>query len=448
MKITNPFTEVTSELAETPETELAGIFALAKERARQWAALGVAGRVAALKVVSDQIEKRGEELARSISTEMGKPIKLSRGEVKRTLEEFRYSLEHAVEWLGNEAAPHGYVRFDPLGVFAVISPWNYPLMLPLRGIVPALISGNTVIFKPSELSPYTAKLLMEIFEGALSPCPILAVYGDKALGAAVVDLPVAGVAFTGSTVVGQRIAEASAKTLKRLVLELGGLDAAIVFADADVETAAKSIVGFNTGNSGQVCNGVKRAIVAKSVCEKFALAAVEAAKALALGDPLSEQTALGPLVSLTQLERVTSFVEDARSKGARILTGGKRPVNQLSKGFFFEPTVLIDVPETALMLQEEPFGPVLPIIPFNTEEEALTLANSTSYGLTASVWTNDTLRAERLAGLLDVGSVSINSHLPGGPGAPWGGTKLSGVGRAKTREGMREFTNTKFVRLP
>ena len=445
MKLTNPFTEETSELAETPLTELASIFTLAEERFRQWAGLRVEGRVAALKLVSDRIEKRGEELAQSISVEMGKPIKLSRGEVKRTLDEFRYSLEHAAEWLGNESAPHGYVRFDPLGVIAVISPWNYPLMLPLRGIVPALLSGNGVIFKPSELSPHTAKLLMEIFERALSPCPILVVYGGKAHGAALVDLPVAGIAFTGSTAVGQRIAEASAKTLKRMVLELGGLDAAIVFEDADVEAAARSIVGFNTGNSGQVCNGVKRAIVAKSVCEKFVRAAVKAAETLLLGDPLSEQTELGPLVSQSQLERVTSFVEDAESKGAKILTGGKRPS---IKGYFFEPTVLVDVPVTARLLHEEPFGPVLPILSFNTEEEALNLANSTNYGLTASLWTSDISKAERLAGLLNVGSVSINSHLPGGPGAPWGGTKLSGQGRAKTREGMREYTNTKFVRLP
>lgn len=445
MKCVNPSTEEVTEFSDTPAAELPALYAKARERARTWARLSVGERIKALVPVTDGIEQQKEELARLIAAEMGKPIRLSRVEVDRTLEEFRYTLKRGAEWLAKEEAPHGYVRFDPLGVVAVISPWNFPLMLPLRGVVPALVAGNTVLLKPSELSLKTAKAFVSIFEKQIPDCPLFAAYGDKPLGAAVVELPVQVVAFTGSTDTGRKIAAASAGTLKRLVLELGGLDAGLVLDDADIPSAAKDLIRFNTANSGQVCSAVKRVYVSKAQYAAFVERAVEAAKALVVGDPLDEKTDLGPLVSETQLKRVQSFVDDARERGAKILCGGKRAAR---KGFFFEPTVIVDVPKDARLLSEEPFGPVLPILPFDGDAQAVELANSTQYGLTASVWSGDPARAEALAALIDVGSVSINAHIAPGPGAPWGGTKQSGFGRAKTKEGLREFTNTKFVRLP
>ena len=376
---------------------------------------------------------------------MGKPIRLARIEVERTIAEFSYSLQHAAAWLAQEPAPQGYVRYDPLGVVAVISPWNFPLMLPLRGIVPALLAGNTVLFKPSELTPRTAAAFVTCFTKHLAPCPLIPIYGDKPLGAALVNLPVSAVAFTGSTIVGKKIAASAANSLKHLSLELGGLDAAIVLDDAEISTAAVGIVKGNTANSGQVCSAAKRAFVLRSQFESFVAQAVKACQALRLGDPLDENTDIGPLVSEIQLQRVQSFVDDLVARGGKILCGGKRAPR---KGFFFEPTIAIDIPKGARILSEEPFGPILPIVSVASVDEAVERANETDYGLTASIWTGNLSLAESLAGRLQVGSVSINAHVPGGPGTPWGGAKQSGLGRAKTKEGLREFTNVKFVRLP
>jgi acyl-CoA reductase-like NAD-dependent aldehyde dehydrogenase len=435
LKVTNPFTGEVYEVQEA--TDVGRLFEDARERFARWRDEPVAQRVQTLKQALDVFSSRRDEMATSISQEMGKPIALAKAEIERAIEEWRYMLDNAESFLEPEKVDSVEIHFAPLGVVAVISPWNFPVLLPLRGIVPALLAGNAVLFKPSEFSPGTAIRVAEI----LSECaPLVPVVGGKDVGAQVVELPVAAIVFTGSTSVGKAIASKASHSMKRVLLELGGLDAAIVLADADVSPAAREIVRANARNSGQVCNAVKRVLVHESIYEKFVTEACEASRALVYGDPLYPSTDVGPLVSKPQLDRVKSFLDDAVAKGAKTFS-----VPVPSRGFFFPQTILTHVPSDARLLHEEPFGPLLPIVPFSSEEQAIQIANDTRFGLTASVWTVDSSKAKKIAARLDVGMVRHNSHAAMHSGIPWGGCKESGIGRMKTKEGLREFANVKVV---
>jgi acyl-CoA reductase-like NAD-dependent aldehyde dehydrogenase len=413
----------------------------AYERAAQaagaWRRLSVLQRVAALQRVHQQVAARSEEFARGLSSEMGKPISAARIEVQRALEEWQYLQDHAPAFLEPEPFEGGEVQFAPLGVVAVISPWNFPVLLPLRAIVPALLAGNGAVFKPSELTLTTGALIGSVFGDDL---PVCTVAGGKELGAAVVRTPVAAVAFTGSTAVGKAIARESATTLKRLVLELGGLDAAIVLADADLETTAHEVVRANVRNAGQVCNAVKRVFVHQRVHDQFVQHLTAASRRVVYGNPADERTEVGPIVSQAQWERVRGFLDDAVQCGAQVV----QVAGELSAPFFPQ-TILTQVPCSARLLSEEPFGPLLPVVSFTEEDEVVRRANETRFGLTASVWTHDGAAFRRIAAQLEVGMVRHNTHSALGPGIPWGGCKESGVGRMKTKEGLREFTNVRVV---
>lgn len=435
MQVTNPYTLESYEVPET--TDLLGVFDRASKAYSTWRDVSVSERVARLQIALASLVARRDSVVTLMAEEMGKPISQGRLEFERTLEEWSYMLSHAERFLEPEVVAGARVVFDPLGVVAVVSPWNFPLLLPLRGVIPALLSGNAVICKPSELSPRVGIVLGEI----LGPqAPFFVVTGGKELGASVVALPVRAVAFTGSTAVGKAIARECSASLKRVLLELGGLDAAIVLADADIAKAAHDIVRANARNTGQVCNAVKRVLVHDSVYEQFTKKAVEFSQTLCYGDPLMETTEVGPLVSKTQYSRVTEYLADACSKGAK-----EHRVSVSPRGFLFPQTILTHVPLTAKLLHEEPFGPLLPILPFSTEEDAIRIANDTTYGLTASVWTADMGAFARISEKLEVGLVRHNTHAAMQSGIPWGGCKESGIGRMKTKEGLREFTNIKVV---
>lgn len=453
MKIINPYTEEISDFPETSISELESGFSRVSELARSWALRSVAERVALCRQVMAEISRRRDEFAVAISQDMGKPIRWCHIELDRAFAENEHLLNHAERWLSGVAssdnqtqqdpANRGHLRYDPLGVVAVISPWNFPVMIPLRGIIPALLAGNGIVFKPSELTLRSAKVLAELLVDVIPSCPIFTAYGDKDLGEAVTMLPVQLIVFTGSSATGKKIAKVAAEGLKRCVFELGGLDAAVVLADVDIEPTAKELVLRNTANSGQACSAVKRAIVDRKILPQLVAAMVKEEQQLVLGNPLDQRTDLGPLVSETQLNRVASYVNDAVSKGAKAAIGGGRPAG---KGYFFSPTILVDVPHDAKLLTEEPFGPVLPVIPFDSIDEAVKLANATPYGLMASIFTKDRQLAGQLTGQLNAGTVCINCHLPGGPGTPFGGVKESGYGRIRTEEGLHEFVNVKWVR--
>ncbi len=434
-RVTNPFTRESQEMQEASDVER--LFDDARQQFVLWSDKPVAHRVQALNQAFGAFSERRDEMAMVIAQEMGKPISLAKAEVDRVVEEWGYMLENAEAFLEPEKVNSVEIHFAPLGVVAVISPWNFPMLLPLRGIIPALLAGNAVLFKPSELSPRAGIRIAEILSQV---APLVLVVGGKDIGAKVVELPVAAIAFTGSTAVGKAIARQASNSMKRVLLELGGLDAAIVLPDADVVSAAREIVGANARNSGQVCNAVKRALVHESIYDSFVAAACEASRMLVYGDPLDPNTDVGPLVSQHQLERVKVFLDDALSKGAQAFS-----VAAPSQGFFFPQTILTHVPKEARLLHEEPFGPLLPILPFSSEEQAIEIANDTRFGLTASVWTTDVDKAKRIAARLDVGMVRINTHSVMPSGIPWGGCKESGIGRMKTKEGLREFTNVKVV---
>lgn len=432
MKVTNPYTLESYELKETINLE--DLYHQAKSELKTWSSKSVAQRVEVIKQSLDKFPS--QKIAELISQEMGKPIKQSRIEVERSIDECNYMLNNAENFLKSEKVESAEINFSPLGVIAVISPWNFPVLLPLRGIIPALLAGNTVIFKPSELSPKTGILISEIFAN----CPLFIAIGGKQLGAKLTQLPVNGIAFTGSTAVGKAIAKEASNSLKRILLELGGLDAAIVLEDADLKKSAANIVRTNARNSGQVCNSIKRVFVHKNLYSEFVREAQAESSKLIYGDPLDENTDLGPLVSEAQYKRVEMFLNDAILKGAKAST---KEIEK--KGFLFPQVILSDVPENALLLKEEPFGPLLPIMKFETEQEAIDLANNTNFGLTASVWTQDLARAKKIAKELDVGMVRHNTHAAMQSGIPWGGCKESGIGRMKTKEGLREFTNIKVI---
>lgn len=435
LKVTNPFTREVHELQEA--SDVGRLFEDAKRQFVLWRDKSVVQRVEALSRAFGLFSERSDEMATLISQEMGKPISLARVEVDRVIEEWQYMLRNAETFLEPEKVDSVEIHYAPLGVVAVISPWNFPMLLALRGIVPALLAGNAVLFKPSELSPRSGVRIAEILSKLT---PLVLVVGGKEVGAKVVDQPVAAIAFTGSTAVGKAIARQASESMKRVLLELGGLDAAVVLADADVSFAAREIVRANARNSGQVCNAVKRALVHESIYERFVTQACEAARELVYGDPLDPNTDIGPLVSEHQLERVRGFLADAVSQGAQAFS-----VPVPSQGLFFPQTLLTHVPKNARLMHEEPFGPLLPIVPFSSEEEAIEVANATRFGLTASVWTADSNKAKRIAFRLDVGMVRLNSHAAMHSGIPWGGCKESGIGRMKTKEGLREFTNVKVV---
>lgn len=435
MKVVDPYSGESAQVEEISDVE--SLFDSARCQLEAWLVKSVAERVCMLRGALEKFLIQADALARLISEEMGKPLSQAKLEIERSIEEWVYMLDNAERFLAPEVVGSAEVHFAPLGVVAVISPWNFPCLLPLRGIVPALLAGNSVLFKPSELSPRVGMCVANCMHGV---APLVVAIGGKELGAKIVSLPVAAIAFTGSTSVGKAIAREASQTMKRVVLELGGLDAAIVLSDADIQTAAQEIVRSNARNSGQVCNAVKRVLVHESVYEKFLEEALNAAQGLTYGDPLDPSTDIGPLVSEQQRDRVKGFLDDALAKGAKSYS---RSVPD--QGFFFPQTILTHLAKDSRLLFEEPFGPLLPILPFSAEQEAVQVANNTRFGLTASVWTRDASAMKRIAGKLDVGMVRHNSHTAMSSGIPWGGCKESGIGRMKTKEGLREFTNVKVI---
>jgi len=443
MNVTNPATEEIRQIVETPLQEIPSIVAESRSAAPAWRAVDVKKRAQIVAQIAPILVANADTLANLITLDMGKPLRFAKKEVLSMADKVQYLCEQAPGWLGDEPCGEGIIRFDPLGVFAVISPWNYPVYTALTGVVHALLAGNTVIFKPSEYTLSTGIELNKLIRGILELAGgvFLSVIGGKEHGKALLQQKVEGVFFTGSTAVGKVIAQEGASTLRRHILELGGMDAAIVLADADIEKSAHEIVRTNARNSGQICCSIKRVYVEDSVYEAFVKAAVVASNQVTYGPPEGEFD-MGPLVGEFQLAKIEAIVDDARKKGAQFLTGGQRPA---SRGYFYPSTVITGATQEMRLLTEEPFGPLLPIMPISSLSEGITRANDSCYGLTASVWTTNKERGREIAAQLDVGNVTINGHAAGGLGCPWGGAKESGVGRTNTKEGQRQFTNAKYI---
>ncbi|HZH89386.1 MAG TPA: aldehyde dehydrogenase family protein [Pyrinomonadaceae bacterium] len=436
--------------------------ARAVERARaaqtSWGALSYAerGRVMlrARAVVLDEMDA----IAELISRESGKPVtEALMMELVPTLDLMGFFARRAARLLKDEKINIGQyglmgrssrIVYKPLGVVGIISPWNFPWAIPFGEVVMALIAGNAVVLKPSELTPFVGLRIGEVFRSAGLPDGLLTILtGDGTTGAALVEAGVDKIMFTGSVATGRRVAGAAARKLIPCVLELGGKDPMIVFEDANLEAAAQAAVWGAFANAGQACASVERCYVHERIAEKFTARVVELTRSLKQDAGTREGTDIGAMSSARQRETVESHVRDALGRGARLLVGGGR--GQSENGSFHEPTVLDKVDHTMELMREETFGPVLPLMTFATEEEAIARANDSPYGLTASVWTRDIRRGERVAARLEAGTVMVNEVLytHGIAQTPWGGVKLSGIGRTHGRQGLLELVSAQHIHV-
>jgi succinate-semialdehyde dehydrogenase/glutarate-semialdehyde dehydrogenase len=455
----NPATgEILREIECAGAADVHAAVARAHAAQKAWAALGVRRRIAALRQFQHRLQQRKSEIASSITREAGKPVaEALTTEVLVVLDAARFLIDNAYRLLRDEPVPHGNLATklkngrlirEPYGVVGIISPWNYPFSIPATETLAALVAGNAVLLKPSEFTPLVALELASLLREAGVPHDIFqVVVGDGATGTALVQSPIDKLVFTGSVATGKRIAVAAAERLLPVVLELGGKDAMLVLddADADIEVASSAAVWGAFVNAGQTCLSVERCYVHRSLYQPFLKACVDKAKKLRVGPGLDGNSDVGPMIHERQLRIVESHVEDAVARGARILTGGAR-LPELGANFY-QPTVLADVTHEMRIMREETFGPVLPVMAFDSDDEAVRLANDSEFGLAASVFTRDNARGARLARRIHAGTVMVNDVVScfGISEAPHGGVKSSGVGRTHGRFGLEEMVRLKYV---
>jgi succinate-semialdehyde dehydrogenase/glutarate-semialdehyde dehydrogenase len=448
------------ELGRVPLTTPEEVFAaISRARAAQaaWASLSFKERGRVILKARELVLVDTEEIAQVISRETGKPVSEAVSmEIVPTLDLMRYFAHQAEKLLRPQRIDIGQyglmgrssqIVYQPLGVVGIISPWNFPWATPLDEVVMALMAGNSVVLKPSELTPLTALKMAEIFERAgLGRSLLEIVTGDGSTGAALSESGVDKIMFTGSVTTGKRVAEAAAKHLTPVVLELGGKDPMIVLADANIKNAARAAVWGAFANSGQACASIERCYVHESIAAEFINRVIAETRALKQGDPSESETDIGSMTNERQLKIVEKHVSDAVRKGAKILTGGSRGHGL---GWFHEPTVLTQVDHGMKIMREETFGPVLPIMTFKSEIEAINLANDSVYGLTACLWTSDISRGRRLAQDIQAGTVMVNEvvYTHGIAQTPWGGVKQSGYGRTHGRMGLLELASPRHIHV-
>ncbi len=430
--------------------EVARSIAAARDAARSWAAATPRDRSRYLLRVRDRILERAEQLVETICAATGKqPAEAATTELMAVVETIGFYAEHAERWLRDQPVHPGsllhkraWKRYEPLGVVGVISPWNYPFTLAMTPVVTALAAGNTVVLKPSDVTATVGEEVRALFDDDEWPGLVRVVQGGAATGDALVRGGVDKIAFTGSARTGRLVMAAAAERLTPVLLELGGKDPMIVRADADLDRATRGAVWGSMQNSGQTCMSVERVYVDASVHDEFVERVVRQVEQIRQDDSGSGD--IGSMTFPPQVEVVERHVADAVAKGARVLVGGGRLDRP---GYWFAPTVLVDVDHTMDVMREETFGPVLPIMRTTSDEEAVALANDSRYGLNSSVWSADEDRAAELAARIEAGNVCINDCIVSYAvtGLPFGGVKESGIGRVHGAEGLREFTQVKSI---
>lgn len=440
-------------IPDSDQTDVDDAVTAAKNAYPRWSRMSIQDRSAILMKIASKIEEHAEELALAESRDNGKPLKLAQTvDIPRAQANFHFYAT-AILHFASESHSMGdlainYTLREPIGVAGCISPWNLPLYLFSWKIAPALAAGNTVVAKPSEITPFTAYLLSKICIEAGLPKGVLNIVhglGSKA-GAAIVEHPdIPLISFTGGTATGEWIARTAAPKFKKLSLELGGKNPNIVFADCDFEDMMQTTLRSSFANQGQICLCGSRILVERSIYKQFRDEFVLRVKSMKVGDPIHADTNLGAVVSKSHMEKVLSYVSLAKEEGGTVLCGGKRVLleGDLRDGFFIEPTVIEGLNHACRTNQEEIFGPVVTLIPFDSDEEAITMANSTKYGLASSVWTSNLKRAHRVARELHTGIVWINCWLLRDLRTPFGGVKHSGVGREGGFEALQFFTEPK-----
>jgi aldehyde dehydrogenase (NAD+) len=418
-----------------------------------WRRMDAADRGALLWRMGDILEQRGAELARLEVLDNGKPIREAKIDIRQAVDALRYYAGWTTKLQGDTIPVRGnilnYTVREPVGVVGAIIPWNFPLLMAVWKIAPALACGNTVVLKPAEQTPLTALELAAIAAEAGLPAGVLNVVpglGETA-GAALVKHPdVDKVAFTGSTAVGRLIMREAAETVKKVSLELGGKSPNIIFADADVAAAARGAFSAIFYNTGQCCTAGSRLLVHESVKDELLEQLVDRAAKMQPADPLDAKARLGPMISAEHMERVLGYIEQGRAEGAQLLTGGGRALYEgAERGYWVQPTVFDAVAEDHCIAREEIFGPVLSVIPFADDDEAVALANRTEYGLAAGIWSRDIGRAHRVARALQAGTVWINTYHPADAASPFGGYKQSGFGRELGQYSLDLYTQIKSV---
>ncbi|MGB6243367.1 MULTISPECIES: aldehyde dehydrogenase family protein [Gordonia] len=447
--VVNPATEqIIGSIVDADETDVAAAFAAAREALSAWSARPVDERADYLDALADALHDRGEELAALATAEIGMPLAESRGVQAALPEQVLRSTADAarrLDWEYRDASGSTVLR-EPVGVVLGITPWNFPVHQLVAKLAPALAAGCTIVLKPAELTPLNALFLAGLCEAVSLPPGVVnlvtgrgATTGELLVQSQAYDM----VSFTGSLRIGRHIGAVAGDRIVRATLELGGKSPAVVMDDADLEEAVRTTVKNCFTNAGQKCNAPTRLIVPEARRAQAMTIATEAAAAYRLGDPLDAETTMGPLASEVQRDKVLSYVEGARSRGARV-TGG-RPADR-DRGYFVEPAVITDVAHTDPVVREEIFGPVLVLLGHDGEEDAIRIANDTPYGLSAEVWSADAAQADRLARAIRAGQVRINGvRSPNPPIAPFGGYKASGLGRELGRFGIDEYLEVKAV---
>lgn len=460
---TNPATgETLREFEAATDAEVRAVVAWARAAQPAWNEIDVRGRVGFLREFQRLLHQQKLEVATMITREAGKPVvEALLTEVLVALDATRFCIENAFAFLRERPVPHGNLAMktkvgrvlrEPYGVIGIISPWNYPFSIPATESLSALVAGNAVVLKPSELTSLTALTLAALLHEAGVPKDVFQVIvGDGSTGSALLNAEIDKLVFTGSVATGKHIAQAAAARLLPVVLELGGKDPMLVLDDADVDVASSGAVWGAFVNTGQACLSVERCYVHRRLYDPFLDACVRKTKLLRMGNGIDPQTDIGPLIRELQVRNVEAQVEDARQLGARVLIGGSR-LTQLGPNFY-APTVLAGVSHAMRIMREETFGPVLPVMPFDTDDEAIRLANDSDFGLAASVWTRNRARGESLARRIHAGTVMVNDAVAcfGISEAPHGGIKASGLGRTHGIFGLEEMVRIKHVdsdRLP
>lgn len=453
---TDPSTGMVSgQIPDSDEKDIQQAVAAAKKAFPSWSNLPAEKKFLVLNRIAELIDANADEIALAETNDNGKPLWLSKAvDIPRASSNFRFfatALMHfANESHSMENRGVNYTLRQPIGIVGCISPWNLPLYLFTWKIAPALAAGNCVIAKPSEVTPVSAYLLSLICKEAGLPDGVLnIVHGNgPSCGEAIVKHPgIKAISFTGSTKAGERIASIAAPMFKKLSLELGGKNPNIIFADCDWEKMMETTIRSSFTNQGQICLCGSRILVEKSIYEKFKTEFVERTKKLTVGDPLNEGSKQGAIVSKVHFEKIKAAIETAKQEGGKILCGGNvvRPAGRCENGFFFEPTVIEDLGPNCKTNTEEIFGPVVTLQPFETTEEAVSLANAVSYGLSTTIWTQDISKANIVGAKVEAGIVWINCWLVRDLRTPFGGVKNSGVGREGGWEAMRFFTEAKNI---
>ncbi len=452
--VINPATEeLVAKCPKADATHVDQAVAAARAAFETWSQVSDAERKAAIHKIGDLLESHSSELAGIVTEEQGKPLQGFGGmgsgfELGGAVAWCRFTaeLELPVKVIQDDDTMRVELHRKPLGVVGSITPWNWPLMIAIWHVIPAIRCGNTVVVKPSPYTPLSTLRFVELANQVLPAGVLNIVTGTDELGPVMTAHPgIDKIVFTGSTATGRKIMQSAAGNLKRLTLELGGNDAGIVLPDADVQAVAPGIFGSAFINAGQTCAALKRLYVHESQYEEMCQALKGIAESVTVGNGLDEGMDFGPVQNRSQLNKVLELAEDARASGARFITGGKQPQGA---GYFYPVTLVADVTDGCRLVDEEPFGPILPIIKYTDLDEVIRRANHSDNGLGGSLWSSDVEKAAQLANRLECGSVWINNHGAIQPNVPFGGVKQSGIGVEFSTEGLEEYTSIQSVFIP